>query len=112
MELKQVAELRAQLARNIEEVIVGKDEVVEGCLIGLLSGGHVLLEDVPGVGTAMMARAMARTLGVTYKRIQFTPDLLPADVTGGTVYDPRSGAFSFREGPVFAHVVLADEINR
>ena len=112
MELKQVAELRAQLARNIEEVIVGKDEVVEGCLIGLLSGGHVLLEDVPGVGKTMMARAMARTLGVTYKRIQFTPDLLPADVTGGTVYDPHSGAFSFREGPVFAHVVLADEINR
>lgn len=112
MELKNVAELMAKLATNIEEVIVGKNEVVEGCLIGLLSGGHVLLEDVPGVGKTMLARSLARTLGVSYKRVQFTPDLLPADVTGTTVYDPHGGGFSFREGPVFANVVLADEINR
>lgn len=101
-----------RLVTNIERVIVGKTEVIEGCLIGLLSGGHVLLEDVPGVGKTMLARSLARSLGVSYKRIQFTPDLLPSDVTGTVVFDQTDNHFHFREGPIFSHVVLADEINR
>ncbi len=123
MEIEQFAQVFERLAGNIESVIVGKRGVVEGCLIALLAGGHVLLEDVPGVGKTMMARTMARTLGASYKRIQFTPDLLPSDVTGTVVFDQnanrdgrgsdgRVGDFVFREGPVFSHVVLADEINR
>lgn len=101
-----------RLIDNIERVIVGKRDVVEGCLIGLLSGGHILLEDVPGVGKTMLAKSLARTLGVSYKRIQFTPDLLPSDVTGTVVFDQTDSHFHFREGPIFAHIVLADEINR
>jgi MoxR-like ATPase len=118
MEIEQFAQVFERLAGNIESVIVGKRGVVEGCLIALLAGGHVLLEDVPGVGKTMMARTLARTLGASYKRIQFTPDLLPSDVTGTVVFDHnanrdgRGGDFVFREGPVFSHVVLADEINR
>jgi MoxR-like ATPase len=107
-----LAKQLAKLADNIETVIVGKRNVVEACLIGLLAGGHILLEDVPGVGKTMLARSLARTLGVSYKRIQFTPDLLPSDVTGTVVFDPNESRFHFREGPIFAHVVLADEINR
>lgn len=102
----------ARLVNNIEKVIVGKTAIVEGALIGLLAGGHILLEDVPGVGKTMLARSIARTLGVSYKRIQFTPDLLPSDVTGTVVFDQTDRHFHFREGPIFAHVVLADEINR
>ena len=112
METAQFAETMKRLVDNIEGVIVGKRGVVEGCLVALLSGGHVLLEDVPGVGKTMLAKTMARTLGASYKRIQFTPDLLPSDLTGTVVFDQNSSDFSFREGPVFSHVVLADEINR
>lgn len=112
MDIDEVASMLKKLADNIETVIIGKRDLVEACLIGLISGGHILLEDVPGVGKTMMARALARTLGTPYKRIQFTPDLLPSDVTGTVIYDPNDRRFSFREGPVFSHVVLADEINR
>jgi MoxR-like ATPase len=112
MQSEQFAELFDRLAGNIERVIVGKRAVVEGCLIGLLSGGHILLEDVPGVGKTMMAKTLSRTLGAAYKRIQFTPDLLPSDLTGTVVFDQTDGHFHFREGPVFSHIVLADEINR
>src|SRR5687768_12243035 len=111
-QFEKFAETVARLVRNIEKVIVGKTEVVEGCLIGLLSYSHILLEDVPGVGKTMLAKSLARSLGVTFKRIQFTPDLLPSDVTGTVVFDPADRGFHFREGPIFAHVVLADEINR
>ncbi len=107
-----LAALLRRLADNIETVIVGKHELIESCLIGLMAGGHILLEDVPGVGKTMLARSIARTLGTGYKRIQFTPDLLPSDVTGTVVFDPNDRLFSFREGPIFSHVVLADEINR
>ncbi|PQV65454.1 MoxR-like ATPase [Abditibacterium utsteinense] len=109
---EQLAALMKKLADNIETVIVGKRELIEACLIGLMAGGHILLEDVPGVGKTMLARSLARTLGTDFKRIQFTPDLLPSDVTGTVVFDPNERAFHFREGPVFSHVVLADEINR
>jgi MoxR-like ATPase len=112
MRIEQYAEIVSRLMENIESVIVGKRGVVEGCLVGLLSGGHILLEDVPGVGKTMLAKTLARTLGASYKRIQFTPDLLPSDVTGTVVFDQTGGDFKFREGPVFSHVVLADEINR
>ncbi len=112
MDTTQFADGMARLVANIETVIVGKRGVVEGCLVALLSGGHVLLEDVPGVGKTMLAKTIARTLGASYKRIQFTPDLLPSDVTGTVVFDQHNNSFNFREGPVFAHVVLADEINR
>ena len=108
----QLAVLLKKLADNIETVIVGKRDLIESCLIGLMAGGHILLEDVPGVGKTMLARSMARTLGTGYKRIQFTPDLLPSDVTGTVIFDPNQRLFQFREGPIFSHVVLADEINR
>ncbi|HEV8637950.1 MAG TPA: MoxR family ATPase [Chloroflexota bacterium] len=98
--------------RNVARVILGKDQTVKLALAALLSNGHVLIEDVPGVGKTVLAKALTRTFGGTFKRIQFTPDLLPSDVTGVSVYNQRTGAFEFRPGPLFAHVVLADEINR
>ncbi|MDQ3814519.1 MAG: MoxR family ATPase [Armatimonadota bacterium] len=109
---EKVAEVVTRLIDNIAHVIVGKNDVIESCLIGLLSGGHLLLEDVPGVGKTMLAKSLARSLGASYKRIQFTPDLLPSDVTGTVVFDQTDRHFRFREGPIFTHVVLADEINR
>lgn len=97
---------------NMKKVIVGKDRAVEQAVIALLCNGHALIEDVPGVGKTMLARSLAKSAGCTFKRIQFTPDLLPTDVTGVSVYNQRSGTFEFRPGPVMAHIVLADEINR
>ncbi len=96
----------------VSSVIVGKAEVISTCLVGLLAEGHLLLEDVPGMGKTTLAKALARTLGIVYKRIQFTPDLLPSDLTGTVIFDQHDNRFHFREGPVFANVVLADEINR
>ncbi|MCL6593126.1 MAG: MoxR family ATPase [Alicyclobacillus sp.] len=104
-------ELQAVVSR-VEQVLVGKPEVVRLVLVALLAGGHCLIEDVPGVGKTTLVRAVARALGCEFKRIQFTPDLLPADVTGVSVYNQKSQSFEFRQGPLFAQVVLADEINR
>ncbi len=97
---------------NVEKVVVGKRAEVELALIALMCEGHVLLEDVPGVGKTVLAKSLARSIGCTFKRIQFTPDLLPSDVTGVSIYNQKTGEFEFRPGPVLAQVVLADEINR
>jgi MoxR-like ATPase len=102
----------AAVRAGIEKVFVGKPAVVRQVLVGLLSGGHLLVEDVPGVGKTTLARALARCAGGAFSRIQFTPDLLPSDVVGASIWDAARSAFEFRRGPVFANVVLADEINR
>ena len=97
---------------NCSQVIVGKDEVIRQVIVSFLCGGHVLLEDVPGTGKTMLLRTFSRTVGGDFKRIQFTPDLLPSDLTGINFYNPKSGEFEFRPGPLFASMILADEINR
>lgn len=101
-----------QLETNISEAIFGKEEVVRMCLVALLAGEHVLLEDVPGVGKTLMAKALARSVSGSFTRIQFTPDLLPSDIMGSSVYNTNQGTFTFNRGPLFANIVLADEINR
>lgn len=112
MSLTEVQSLAERVVQNVERVIVGKREVVEDTLIALLCGGHILFEDIPGVGKTTLAKAFARTFDCEYKRVQFTPDLLPADITGVSIFDQQSGSFRFRSGPVFANILLADEINR
>ncbi|RMF45084.1 MAG: MoxR family ATPase [Anaerolineae bacterium] len=107
-----VQDFAQKLIANIENVIVGKHETVEMAVIGLLCEGHLLIEDVPGVGKTMLARSLAKSLGCTFRRIQFTPDMLPSDVTGVSIFNQVSREFEFRPGPVMAQVVLADEINR
>src|SRR3990170_4083145 len=97
---------------NVERVVVGKRHEVLLVLVALLCRGHVLLEDVPGVGKTVLAKSIARSIGCTFKRIQFTPDLLPSDVTGVSIYNQGTGQFEYRPGPVVAQIVLADEINR
>ena len=106
------ASLIEDLGKNMAQVVLGKGEVIRLCLVALLSGEHVLLEDVPGVGKTLVAKALARSVNGSFSRIQFTPDLLPSDIVGSSIYDANSGNFSFNAGPIFANVVLADEINR
>ncbi|MGX1266273.1 MoxR family ATPase [Bacillus sp. SLBN-3] len=100
------------IIKNIEKVMIGKREVAELSVVSLLAGGHVLLEDVPGVGKTMMVKALAKSVGADFKRIQFTPDLLPSDVIGVSIYNPREMEFTFRPGPIMGNIILADEINR
>lgn len=105
-------DLAQRVKANVEQVIVGKGETIELLLVALAARGHVLLEDVPGTGKTVMARSMAKSLDCTFKRIQFTPDLLPTDVTGLSFFSQKHGEFEFRPGPIFGNVILADEINR
>lgn len=104
--------LAQNVKTNIGRVIVGKEDVIDLLLVGLLAQGHVLIEDVPGTGKTMIAKALARSLDCSFKRVQFTPDLLPSDISGISFFNQQAGAFEFRPGPLFANIVLADEINR
>src|SRR5207302_7051641 len=107
-----VQETCAALLEEVERAIVGKRETLELVLLGFLANGNVLLEDVPGLAKTLMARSFAETIGLRFARVQFTPDLMPADITGSSVLDQRSGQFEFRRGPIFSNLLLADEINR
>jgi len=111
-DVERAAQLLAGVMAEIRKVIAGQQEVIDQAITGLLSGGHVLVEGVPGLGKTLLVKALARTIGGSFARIQFTPDLMPSDVTGHTLYDPASGKFATRKGPVFAHFVIADEVNR
>jgi MoxR-like ATPase len=110
--IQWTAERVRTIVDAIETVIVGKRHAVELAVLGLLCNGHILIEDIPGVGKTMLAKALAAALGAKYRRIQFTPDLLPADITGTSIFNQKTGEFSFRPGPIFTNVLLADEINR
>jgi len=110
--MEQIKPITDKLFANVERVIIGKEDAIQKTMIALLVQGHLLIEDVPGVGKTMLARAMSRSIGCSFKRIQFTPDMLPSDVTGVSVFNQKEREFEFREGPIFAQIVLVDEINR
>src|SRR5262245_22982240 len=107
-----IGDLVSQLADNMSRVVLGKSDVVRSCSVALLAGEHVLLEDVPGVGKTLVGKALAKSISGRFCRIQFTPDLLPSDIVGSSVFSSRNEEFVFSQGPIFANVVLADEINR
>jgi len=110
--IERAAALAAAMRSEIGKAVIGQDEVLQQALIALIAGGHVLIEGVPGLGKTLLVRALAKTFNGSFRRIQFTPDLMPADVCGHTLYDPSTGQFTTRRGPVFTHLLLADEINR
>ena len=109
---QQAADIAGAMHREMAKAVVGQDDVLQQALTALIAGGHVLIEGVPGLGKTLLVRALAKTFDGSFRRIQFTPDLMPADVCGHTLYDPATGQFTTRRGPVFTHLLLADEINR
>lgn len=112
MDTKVVKDFTDRITKNCAKVILGKEEVIRQIIVCFLAGGHVLLEDVPGTGKTMLLRAFSKSIGGSFKRIQFTPDLLPSDLTGINFYNQKESRFEFRKGPLFANIILADEINR
>jgi len=110
--MQRVQSIGEKIVNNVEQVIIGKHDSVRLTVIALLCQGHLLIEDVPGTGKTMLAKSLAKSLGCTFRRIQFTPDMLPSDVTGVSVFNQKTREFEFRPGPVMAQVVLTDEINR
>jgi MoxR-like ATPase len=110
--VERAAQALSAVIAEVRKVVAGQQDVIDQAITGLVSGGHVLVEGVPGLGKTLLVKALAKTIGGSFARIQFTPDLMPSDVTGHTLYDPSSGKFATRKGPVFAHFVIADEINR
>ncbi|MGX8692311.1 MAG: AAA family ATPase [Clostridia bacterium] len=112
MDIKAFVDFKKRLTDNCSRVIVGKEDVIEQVVVCLIAGGHILLEDVPGTGKTMLLRAFAKSIGSSFKRIQFTPDLMPSDLTGINFFNQKEGEFVFRPGPLFANLILADELNR
>lgn len=112
MDVKSYIDFKNKVINNISKVIVGKEDIIELIIISFICGGHVLIEDVPGLGKTLMVKAFSKTIGGSFKRIQFTPDLLPSDLTGINFYNQKTGDFEFKPGPLFANIILADEINR
>lgn len=110
--MRRFTDFKEKIVENVSKVIVGKEKEIELIIISFLSGGHVLLEDIPGMGKTMLIKAFSKTLNLPFNRIQFTPDLLPSDITGINFYNQKTGDFEFREGPLFSNIVLTDEINR
>jgi MoxR-like ATPase len=112
MDIEKYIDFKEKVVKNVSRVIVGKEKIIELIAVSFICGGHVLIEDVPGLGKTLMVKAFAKTIGGSFKRIQFTPDLLPSDLTGINFYNQKKGEFEFRPGPLFANIILADEINR
>lgn len=112
MNIEPFVNFKDKIVKSVSKVIVGKEEVIELVTVAFICGGHILLEDVPGLGKTMLVRAFAKTIGCDFKRIQFTPDLLPSDLTGINFYNQKTGDFQFKPGPIFTNILLADEINR
>ena len=110
--VRRIKDLATRIRENVQNVIVGKDEAINTCMVAVLCRGHILVEDVPGIGKTTLAKALAQSLGCTFRRIQFTPDLMPSDVLGVNFFNQKSAEFEFRSGPIFSQVLLADEINR